>query len=392
MTVALSNPAAAPVSTKAYMSVIGGTCALLCTVGFVVAFGVFQGYYTEHVLRGMSEFDISWIGSASIFLLYISAPICGVLVDKFGPKVLLIGGSIGVLVAIFMISLCSQYYQIFLAQAVLLGISMGFVTWPPLAVVSRHLPHHRGLALGVITGGSSVGGVVWPIMIEQLLTKRNLGFPWTVRVLGFIMLPLLAFACISVTEPPNQNQPRPVLETTVEGGSVFPLPKPEDASQSLFRKPVFISLCIGFGLGFLGLFNPFFYISSYASGHGASAQTSFYMISIINAASLFGRVIPGIMADRLGHYNVMIFVLFTSGIISFCWTSVHNLTGLIIWSIAYGFSSGAILSLQGACVGKIATPQNQGKAIGFLQGSLALTLGVTSTGLHMHKDAETAGN
>ena len=237
-----------------------------------------------------------------------------------------------------MLSFCSQYYQIFLAQAVLLGISMGFVTWPPFAVVSRNLPHHRGLALGVITGGSSVGGIVWSIMIEELLTKRNLGFPWTVRVLGFTMLPLLAFACISITEPPKQ--PQPVLEATVESGSASPSPKSEDASLSLLRSRVFISICVGFGLGFLGLFNPFFYISSYAASHGASAQTSFYMISIMNAATLFGRVIPGIVADRVGHYNVMIFVLLVSGIISFCWTVVHSLTGLVIWSIAYGFSSG----------------------------------------------------
>lgn len=145
-----------------------------------------------------------------------------------------------------MISLCSQYYQIFLAQAVLLGISMGFVTWPPFAVVSRNLPHHRGLALGVITGGSSVGGIVWSIMIEELLTKRNLGFPWTVRVLGFTMLPLLAFACISITEPPKQSQPqpRPALEATVEGGSASPTPKPEYASLPLLRSTVFISICV----------------------------------------------------------------------------------------------------------------------------------------------------
>jgi MFS family permease len=241
-----------------------------------------------------------------------------------------------------MISLCSQYYQVFLAHGVLLGISMGFVTWPPFAVVSRNLPHHRGLALGVVTGGSSVGGIVWSIIIEQLLTKRNLGFPWTVRVVGFTMLPLLIFACISITEPPKQLQtePSPILTCPVESGPTSPSLKPKDASRSLIRSPVFISICVGFGLGFLGLFSPFFYISSYAASHGASAQTSFYMISIMNAATLFGRVIPGIVADRMGHYNVMVLSLLVSGLISFCWTAVHSLAGLVIWSIAYGFSSG----------------------------------------------------
>lgn len=72
------------------------------------------------------------------------------------------------------------------------------------------------------------------------------------------------------------------------------------------------------------------------------------MISIMNAATLFGRVIPGIVADRVGHYNVMIFVLLASGITSFCWTEVRSLTGLVIWSIAYGFSSG--VSCQPAIV------------------------------------------
>lgn len=64
--------------------------ALFCTVGFLIAFGTFQGYYKQQILPGMSDFDISWIGSASIFLLYISAPVCGVLVDKFGPKVIVL--------------------------------------------------------------------------------------------------------------------------------------------------------------------------------------------------------------------------------------------------------------------------------------------------------------
>jgi MFS family permease len=244
-----------------------------------------------------------------------------------------------------MISLCSQYYQVFLAHGVLLGISMGFVTWPPMAVVSRNLPNHRGFALGVVTGGSSVGGIVWSIMIEQLLTKRNLGFPWTVRVVGFTMLPLLVFACISITEPPKQQQTRPsqVMEPTVETDPTSTSLKPKDTSRSLIRSPVFISICFGFGLGFLGLFSPFFYISSYAASHGASVQTSFYMISIMNAATLFGRVIPGIVADLVGHYNVMVFALLVSGMISFCWTAVHSLAGLVIWSIAYGFSSGVSL-------------------------------------------------
>ncbi len=106
-----------------------------------------------------------------------------------------------------MTSLCSEYYQFFLAHSLLLGISMPFITWPPLAVVSRHLPRNRGLALGLVIGGSSLGGVVWPVVMEQLLNHSNLGFGWTMRIVGFAMALLLTFSCLTILEPRSAVAP-----------------------------------------------------------------------------------------------------------------------------------------------------------------------------------------
>lgn len=51
------------------------------------SFGVFQQYYKANMLQNMSESDISWIGSVSIFLMYILSPIAGFMVDELGPAV-----------------------------------------------------------------------------------------------------------------------------------------------------------------------------------------------------------------------------------------------------------------------------------------------------------------
>jgi len=72
---------------RAVLSVIGASFSLFCTVGFLNAFGVFQQHYKADLLQAQSESDISWIGSVAIFFLYAFAPITGVLVDRFGPKV-----------------------------------------------------------------------------------------------------------------------------------------------------------------------------------------------------------------------------------------------------------------------------------------------------------------
>jgi MFS family permease len=338
--------------------------ALFCSVGFLNAYGVFQEYYKLNQLQNMSESDISWIGSVSIFLTYALAPLSGVLVDKIGPTVsphpnqlfsfrwlsshitskkLLLFGSVGQLVAIFMTSLCTQYYQFFLAQALLLGISMCFVTWPPVAVVSRSLPNHRGLALGLVIGGSSIGGVVWPIMLERLLNYTDIGFGWTMRVVGFTMLPLLAVACATVLETPTASTSQDLAAASDGDGSeqldVSAKMAPK-IDLTIAKDKVFILLSLGLAIAYFGLFIPFFYISSYSTAQGVDPQLSFYLISMINGASLLGRIIPGHLADSYGHFNLCLAGLFASAIIAFCWTAVSTCAGLIVWSLAYGFTSG----------------------------------------------------
>ncbi|KAI1151290.1 putative MFS monocarboxylate transporter [Nemania diffusa] len=376
---------------RSWLAVTGACIALFCTVGFLNAFGVYQEYYGSGLLKAYTASDISWIGSVAIFLLYIGSPIAGMLVDKLGPTILLIIGSIGQLVAIFLSSLCSQYYQLFLSQAVLLGASMSFIITPCVAVVSRRIPHRRGLALGIAIGGSSIGGVVWPIALQQLLYIDGVSFGWVQRAIGFIMLPLFAVACLTVIDAEKELPQTTTADSekssegSVLGGSGSESSPGEKAKRPItvmFKNLTFVLLCLGLGLVYFGLFTPFFYISTYAVDKGTSSSTAFYLISAINAASFFGRVIPGHLADQYGHFNLCTLSVLISGIIGFTWTAAYSLPGMIIWSIAYGFTSGAVISLQSACVGKISKREEQGTALGLVMGcvSIAALVGTPISG------------
>ncbi|KAI1822464.1 putative MFS monocarboxylate transporter [Xylaria intraflava] len=371
-------------SFRSWLAIAGASFSLFCTVGYLNTFGVYQEYYASGLLRAYSSSDISWIGSVAIFLLYVGSPIAGILVDKLGPTILLVVGSILQLIAVFLSSLCSQYYQLFLAQAVLLGLSNSLTFIPSVAVVSRRVPHRRGLALGIVVGGSSIGGVVWPIVLEQLLSNDGVSFGWTQRAVGFIMLPLLAVACLTVVDAEKKPNGAVPLEheKVLNGGSTggkdsnLPLeerPRTKHSIKVIFKDLAFAQLCLGLAFVYLGLFTPFFYISSYAVSKGISSSAAFYLISSTNASSFFGRVIPGHLADRYGHFNICTLAVLISGIIGFTWTAAYSLPGMIIWSIAYGFTSGAVISLQGACAGKIVKPEQQGMAQGLVVGSVSVT-------------------
>lgn len=225
---------------------------------------------------------------------------------------------------------------------------MAFTTWPPIGVVGRALPNHRGLALGIVVGGSSLGGVVWPIMLERLLNHSSLGFGWTIRIVGFTMLPLLAIACLTILELPASPPHAPPSESSTPATSAIHLRSANNVQEKshasgvmmLLKNKVFIFLSAGLAIAFMGLFIPFFYISSYGTEKGLSSEVSFYLISALNGASLIGRILPGWVADHYGHYNIIILATFASAIIAFSWTAATSLAGLFVISIAYGFASG----------------------------------------------------
>jgi MFS family permease len=276
---------------------------------------------------------------------------------------------------------------------------MSLIFCPSVAVVSRRFPHRRGLAIGLTIGGSSIGGVLWPIMLDQLLFRDGVSFGWAIRVVAFTMLPLLAIACLTVVDPsiPSIRQVMPNIEPSssvaVELGDMVAVEKPKEmANCSVLNNLTFLLLCLGLAIVYLGLFTPFFYVSAYAIDQGMSSSTAFYLISAINASSFIGRVIPGHLADRYGHFNLCTASVLSAGLVGFCWTATSSLPGLAIWCLAYGFASGvstspfgddwiwgnadceqAVMSLQGACAGKIATREAQGTAVGLVTGSVGIT-------------------
>ncbi|SMY25106.1 unnamed protein product [Zymoseptoria tritici ST99CH_1A5] len=351
------------------LALAGSALAYFCTVGFMNAYGVFQQYYTAHYLPTYSNFQISWIGSFANFTLFAVAPLGGMLADRYGPTIPILIGSILQVVAIFMVSLCREYYQFFLAQALLLGIGMSLVAIATSTIVPMHFKKTRGTAQGISIGGSSLGGIIWPLALDQMLNKDGISFGWTMRIIGFIMIPLLALVLVFVRPPPKTKPAR--VDTIHEQQDESLKPKKD---FSALRQPAFIFLCAGLALAFFGFFAPIFYISVYATHLGFSENLAFHLVSILNAASLVGRILPGILADHyLGHFNTLTISMVLSGVVVFCWTQATSVAGLIVWTMAYGFASGAILSLQLACATGLVPDSIRGAAIGAAMGSVSLT-------------------
>ena len=125
--------------------------------GFVFIFGVFESFYQLSYLPSESASSISWIGTVQSALLSIIGVLAGPLYDLGLYRSMMISGACLVLLGLFMLSLSTEYYQIFLTQGICIGIGGGLLYVPSLALVTGTFKKNRSLAMGVVTCGIGIG-------------------------------------------------------------------------------------------------------------------------------------------------------------------------------------------------------------------------------------------
>jgi MFS family permease len=91
---------------------------------------VFQQYYESDILSGYSPSTISWIPSLQIFFMMGMGPFVGEIYDHFGPKWLILIGSIMHVFGVMMTSLGTEYYQILLAQGLCSALGASAIFQP----------------------------------------------------------------------------------------------------------------------------------------------------------------------------------------------------------------------------------------------------------------------
>jgi MFS family permease len=111
---------------------------------------------------------------------------------------------------IMMTSLSTQYWQLFLAQGVCVGLGNGCLFTPMVSLVSTYFSKKRSLAIGVVACGSATGGLIFPAMVQQLLPK--VGFGWTIRALGFVQLACLVTCIVFAKQRLPPRRAGPIVE------------------------------------------------------------------------------------------------------------------------------------------------------------------------------------
>ncbi|EFR02014.1 hypothetical protein MGYG_05017 [Nannizzia gypsea CBS 118893] len=290
-------------------------------------------------LRGRDSY---WTGIPST--LYAAASVSNLMLwlqifDIYGPKWLLTTGTFLYIFGLMMTSISDKYYQFLLAQGICSPLGASLVFYPALSCTATWFYKRRALAFGIVSSGSSLGGVIFPTILSRLLP--TIGFGWSLRIAGFLVFILL-------------------VRTTV---------CPAYAGVLLWCFAMFV---------------PINYIILEAQAAGMDPGLTAYLLTILNSASLPGRILPGYLGDKWGRFNVMIMMCVLSAIVILgFWipgTTVNpgSAAVYISFRLLYGFASGAFVGMVPALLSQISADVTK---IGARQGVLfACTSIATLTG------------
>lgn len=365
---------------RAWLNCAGAAFAFMCSFGIINAYGAFQDYYKSTRLAQESDSVIALIGAIQLFCVYGTSPLIGKIFDSYGTFPLLPLGSFCIVLGMMMVSL-TQYnatYQYFLAQAVLFGLGAAMLFTPGLALMGHYFRRRRALALGFVAAGSSVGGVVFPIVVQRLIPR--IGFPWAVRTLAFISLGCLAFACsVCRTYLPLRKTTRGEMLRAVDLNGF------KDVRYCLAAVSAFIT--------FYAIFIPYFYIKQYGILRGMSPDLASYLLPILNGMGIPSRIVPGLLAPRFGVLNLMILLTSTAGVLILAlWLPSSGDAAILCFAALYGFFSGPFISLLPAYVGQISPQPVYGARLGalYLVVAVACLVGTPTGGALVGKSGDLA--
>lgn len=226
----------------AWLQVLAAHLMWFISWGLITSFGLFQSTYGEMLDAAPST--ISWIGTVQIFILLVLGTLSGRASDAGLVHEAVLAGTVMIVVGLFMTSLCTQYYQIFLAQGVCTGIGMGILSMPGLSVPASYFKANKSLAVSIIASGAGTGGLVYPAMAQQLLPR--VGFGWTIRSMAFVTL----FISVLINFLVRMRVP------ARRSGPLFDF--------HALKEPAYVFFSIGFFLVYWAVYFAFYYVRTFS--------------------------------------------------------------------------------------------------------------------------------
>jgi MFS family permease len=316
-----------------WVVVAAGALMSCVAIGTLFSLAVFLQPMAE--ATGWSRTGISTAMTLDFLTMGVAAFGWGALLDRFGPRIVVLSGAILLGLGIALASRATSLLEFQLIYGILVGAAAGAVFAPMMATVTGWFVQHRGLAVSLVSAGMGVA----PMTISPFASWLISTYDWRTAQLSIAILAwaLLVPAALLVRRPPAEagTQAAPGAAAGDPGMTV---------AQAL-RSPQFIVLALTFFVCCATHSGPIFHTISYAIACGLPSMAAVTIYSMEGLAGLGGRVLFGIAADRLGAKRVLVVGLLIQAFAAGAYLFTRQLGEFYAVALVFGLAYGGVMPL-----------------------------------------------
>jgi MFS family permease len=323
---------------------------------------------------GWSRTLIASAVSMNLLLFGVAAPISGWLIDRLGPRKVMLGSLSLLIVGVSGTMMMTQFWQFFLVWGVIVGLGAGGVGSVLTATVgNRWFVAKRGLALGILGSASSTGQIIFLPLFMAMITYAG----WRLGSMALIVVALILLPLIFLfmrddpsevgLEPYGAGDPKAMAQGGAASLRGMSSKNATITAKEVITHPTFWLLagsffvCGGTANGLIGT-----HLIPHEIEIGIPQIAAASLLGIMGGLNMVGTIFSGWMIDKVQPQRWLALVYALRGCSLLILPFVHDFTGLVFFAIVYGLDWFATVPPSMAITADTFGRQNVGKVYGWI--------------------------
>ncbi len=343
--------------------IVGVGIIVTCiSMGSMMSLGVYLQPISQDM--GWTRTGISFTAVLAFLAMGLGSFLWGALSDRFGTRVVVLAGGIILGIGLISASQAATLWQFQVLFGVLVGLAAGSFYAPLTASVTRWFTANRSLAVALVSSGMGLGSLLVAPLSRWMITH----YDWrsAMLTLGVLAFAVIIPAALFVRRPPAATFAGAAAERG-DGGRDFTL-------AQVIRTPQFLAISLTFFCCCAAHSGPIFHMVSYAIDCGIPSMTAATVFGTTGLASLSGRIVCGLIADRVGAKQTLVTGLAVQALAVSLYIVTKGTLGFYALAALFGLAFGGVMPLYAILVREYFGARVMGAAFG--AAAMISTLGM----------------
>lgn len=305
------------------------------------------------------------------------SPLLGHLMDRFPLRRLLVGGGVLLGLGYAAISFATSFYQVLAIFGLL--IAPANVLLGPVAttvLLSRWFAKKRGRAVGIAIAGISVGGFLFPMIIQGLLNAND--WRQALQLLGLVIMVWTVPVALLAVDRPSDRGLNPDGEVEPPALASAEISKAPVSAGEVLGDPAFWMIVVTVAIVTAGMKGMVTNLAPLAIDAGVKASTAATLVSVFAGCSFVAKLSFAALADRLGARTMMFTALGGFALGMACLTQASGGYPVIALGVGMtGLFGGLMVPIESYLAPRLFGQRAIGRATGLLAGTILIAMLIT---------------